>query len=134
MRDRTYKIARWNVLLGPSLGLVGYAWRPLAASPDDSAAPLVSDQRPMRLRTRSAVAAGLLALAAAVRFWGIFWGAPTRIDLHPDEMQHVMSHALRISLADPDPHFLNYPSLLIYVIAVTNGALTRLGVVTEPWQ
>ncbi len=45
-----------------------------------------------------------------------------------------MRHALSISLADPDPHFLNYPSLLIYLIAILNGALTRLGWVTEPWQ
>ena len=36
-----------------------------------------------------------------------------------------MSHALAISLADPDPHFLNYPSFLIYLIAIANGALTR---------
>ncbi len=45
-----------------------------------------------------------------------------------------MRHALSISLADPDPHFLNYPSLLIYLIAILNGALMRLGWVTEPWQ
>ncbi len=80
------------------------------------------------------VPAGLLVVAAALRFWGIFWGAPERIDLHPDEMEHVMSHALAISLADPDPHFLNYPSFLIYLIAITKGALNRLGLVSEPWQ
>ncbi len=45
-----------------------------------------------------------------------------------------MNHALSISLSDPDPHFLNYPSLLLYVIAIVNGALTRLGLVTETWQ
>jgi dolichyl-phosphate-mannose-protein mannosyltransferase len=45
-----------------------------------------------------------------------------------------MSHALAISLADPDPHFLNYPSLLIYLIAIIDGALTRSGLLTEPWQ
>ena len=73
-------------------------------------------------------------LAAALRFYGLWWGAPERIDLHPDEMEHVMRHALGISLADPDPHFLNYPSLLIYLIALFNGLLTRLGWVSEPWQ
>jgi hypothetical protein len=80
------------------------------------------------------IPAGLLAVAATLRFWGIFWGAPERIDLHPDEMEHVMSHALAISLGDPDPKFLNYPSLLIYLIAIANGALTRLGLVSAPWQ
>lgn len=80
------------------------------------------------------VPAALLVLAAALRFWGIYWGAPTRIDLHPDEMEHVMSHALAVSLADPDPKFLNYPSFVIYLIAVANGVLTRLGLVTAPWQ
>jgi len=88
----------------------------------------------MKPRASGAIAAALLVLAVALRFWGICWGAPERIDLHPDEMEHVMSHALAISLADPDPHFLNYPSFLIYLIAIANGALTRLGVVTEPWQ
>jgi hypothetical protein len=70
----------------------------------------------------------------ALRFYGLWWGAPERINLHPDEVEHVMNHALSISLADPDPHFLNYPSLLLYLIAILNGALTRLGFVTEPWQ
>ncbi len=89
---------------------------------------------PERAAARWPIAAGLLVLAAALRFWGLYWGAPARIDLHPDEMEHVMSHALALSLADPDPKFLNYPSLLIYLIALANGALARLGLVTEPWQ
>jgi len=88
-----------------------------------------------RLCRKQTVAVGsLFLLAAALRFFGLWWGAPERVDLHPDEMEHVMRHALSISLADPDPHFLNYPSLLIYLIAILNGALTRLGWVTEPWQ
>ncbi len=78
------------------------------------------------------IAVGLLALA--IRLYGIEWGAPTRIDLHPDEMEHVMRHALAISLEQPDPQFLNYPSFLIYLIALANGLLTRIGVVTETWQ
>src|SRR5262245_1625179 len=45
-----------------------------------------------------------------------------------------MSHTLAISLADPDPHFLNYPSFVLYLIAIANGALTHLGVIREPWQ
>jgi hypothetical protein len=80
------------------------------------------------------ITVGLTVLAATLRFWEASWGMPERIGLHPDEAQHVMSHALAISLADPDPHFLNYPSFLIYLIALVNGGLSRLGVVTEPWQ
>jgi Dolichyl-phosphate-mannose-protein mannosyltransferase len=80
------------------------------------------------------VQVGLFALAIAVRLWGIYWGAPERIDLHPDEIEHVMSHALAVTLRQPDPHFLNYPSFLIYVIAIVNGLLARLGLVTAPWQ
>ena len=117
--------------IGPARSYPSLALRAAAAL---RSSPPRLDQRSMRRRASWAIAAALLVLAAAVRFWGICWGAPERIDLHPDEMQHVMSHALAISLADPDPHFLNYPSLLIYLIAIANGALTRLGVVTEPWQ
>jgi 4-amino-4-deoxy-L-arabinose transferase-like glycosyltransferase len=88
-----------------------------------------------RLRRKQIVPVGsVFLLAAALRFFGLWWGAPQRVDLHPDEMEHVMRHALGISLADPDPHFLNYPSLLIYLIAILNGVLTRLGWVSEPWQ
>ncbi|MGH7898551.1 MAG: phospholipid carrier-dependent glycosyltransferase [Candidatus Binatia bacterium] len=80
------------------------------------------------------IPAGLLLVAAALRFWGITWAAPERIDLHPDEMDHVMTHALAVSFADPDPKFLNYPSFLIYAIALANGLLSRLGLVTESWH
>ena len=97
-------------------------------------APLSAGARRVSRTTRWLIPIGLTATAAALRFWAISWGAPGRIDLHPDETEHVMSHALAISFADPDPHFLNYPSLLIYLIALANGALTRLGAVTAAWQ
>jgi len=87
--------------------------------------------RPAR---RWLVPLALTLLAGSLRFWQISWGLPERVGLHPDETEHVMNHALAITLADPDPHFLNYPSFLIYLIALANGALTRLGIVTEPWQ
>jgi hypothetical protein len=86
------------------------------------------------VRGKWVISGALLLVAAVLRLRGICWGVPERIDLHPDELEHVMSHALAISLADPDPHFLNYPSFLIYLIAITNGALTRLGLVSAPWQ
>ncbi|MGH7818141.1 MAG: ArnT family glycosyltransferase [Candidatus Binatia bacterium] len=83
---------------------------------------------------RASLLVAITVLAAALRFWGLFWAAPDRIDLHPDEVDHVMSHALSISLADPDPKFLNYPSLLMYTIAAANGVLRRLRLIDADWQ
>jgi hypothetical protein len=85
-------------------------------------------------RRQTFLVGALVLLGGLFRFWGLWWAAPARIDLHPDEVQHVMGHALAVSLADPDPKFLNYPSFLIYLIAIINGALVRLGLVTAPWQ
>jgi 4-amino-4-deoxy-L-arabinose transferase-like glycosyltransferase len=85
-------------------------------------------------RKQILLVAALVLFGAVFRVWGLWWGAPERIDFHPDEMQHVMGHALAVSLANPDPKFLNYPSFVIYLIAITNGLLARLGLVTEPWQ
>ncbi len=83
---------------------------------------------------RRSILVALLVLAAAFRFWGIGWGTPERDDFYVDETTYVVRHALHVSLADPDPQFLNYPSFLAYTIALGNGALTRLGVFHERWQ
>ena len=56
--------------------------------------------------------AGIVALGAAVRIWGLMWGLPSRSDLHPDEHDYVIRHALEVSFARPDPGFINYPSFL----------------------
>lgn len=85
-------------------------------------------------RKQLLIAGALLGVAATLRLWGIYWAAPQRIDLHPDEIKYVMEHALSISLADPDPKFLNYPSLLMYLIAISNGVASRLGLVSATWQ
>ncbi len=45
-----------------------------------------------------------------------------------------MTHALEISLSDPDPKFLNYPSFLMYSIAAANGILRHLGWIDADWQ
>lgn len=73
-------------------------------------------------------------LGLALRVWGIRWGAPDRIDLHPDEIDYVIKHARKVSFSSPDPGFLNYPSFLIYLTALASGALRRLGLLTEVWQ
>ncbi|GIW41577.1 MAG: hypothetical protein KatS3mg076_2154 [Candidatus Binatia bacterium] len=85
----------------------------------------------------------LVALAtAALRLWGIHWGAP--FVYHPDE--HFVLHAALdiVRTGDPNPHWFEYPSLWIYVEALlvlvlepfvdapltTNHLLTGLG----PWD
>jgi hypothetical protein len=63
---------------------------------------------------------GALALAAALRLWGIRWGLPDATHLfsyHPDEY-HSLRGALSLALGDPNPHFFNYGSLYLYMVAV----------------
>ena len=77
----------------------------------------------------------LLALGAALRFWGLWWGLPERCDLHPDESQYVIRHAMEVSLERPDPGFLNYPSFMCYTVAILRGAFQAgFGWGREIWQ
>lgn len=73
-------------------------------------------------------------IALGFRLWGIGWAAPERIDLHPDEHDYVIKHALHVTWTDFDPKFLNYPSFLCYSTALTNGLLKHMGIVREEWQ
>ncbi|HWR98118.1 MAG TPA: glycosyltransferase family 39 protein [Candidatus Methanoperedens sp.] len=85
-------------------------------------------------RNRSLLLAAVTLLALAFRFWGIRWGAPSRIDLHPDEFDYVLKYAQRVSLGHLDPGFLNYPSFMMYLIAASSWVLRRLGLLHEVWQ
>ena len=77
----------------------------------------------------------ILALGLAFRLWGLAWGLPERTDLHPDEHDYVLDHALHVTFAHPDPGFLNYPSFLMYLISLTFGGLRRLHLIAgEEWQ
>lgn len=77
----------------------------------------------------------ILCLGLALRIYGIGWGLPHRTDMHPDEHDYVLAHALQVSLEHPDPVFLNYPSFLMYLISLTFGGLTRLGLISGvEWQ
>ena len=75
-----------------------------------------------------------LAIAVGLRFSGIAWGAPERVDLHPDEIKYVIGHAQSVSWSHPDPGFLNYPSFLCYSTALVNGFLKMIGLVHADWQ
>ncbi|HVM94757.1 MAG TPA: glycosyltransferase family 39 protein, partial [Candidatus Acidoferrales bacterium] len=63
----------------------------------------------------------VVALALCLRFWAIDWGAP--YVYHPDE--HLVVHpALNIvHTRDLNPHWFQYPSLLIYLQAGVVAAL-----------
>ncbi len=65
----------------------------------------------------------IFVIAAGIRFYGITWSAPIRYDMHPDEDQYIIGHAINISLHHLDPQFLNYPSFLIYLTAMANGII-----------
>lgn len=61
------------------------------------------------------VAAGLV-----VRMIGLTWGLPDATHLfsyHPDEF-HSLRGALSLALGDPNPHFFNYGSLYLYLVAL----------------
>lgn len=61
-----------------------------------------------------------MVLAAALRLWGLRWGLPDETHLfsyHPDEY-HSLRGALALSAGDPNPHFFNYGSLYLYLVAL----------------
>ena len=76
----------------------------------------------------------IFLLALALRVWGIGWGLPARTDLHPDEHDYVMTHALELSLHNLDPGWYNYPAFLMYLTAIGSGILRHLGWLTQDWQ
>lgn len=58
----------------------------------------------------------LVALAAAVRLWGLDFGLPNT-QCRPDENLPALL-ALGFLRGDPNPHFFNWPSLYMYALAV----------------
>ena len=65
----------------------------------------------------SGVLAGLLGLAAALRLIGIECGLPFGGLLNPDERNIVPRSWGMVHGAGLDPHWFDYPSLLLYVLA-----------------
>ena len=60
---------------------------------------------------------GILALAAALRLVGIEYGLPFGGLLNPDEQNIVPRAWAMVHGAGPDPHWFDYPTLLLYVLA-----------------
>ncbi len=59
-----------------------------------------------------------MALAAALRFWGIGWGLPY---LYQTEEYRVIKYALRMGGGDLNPHIFEYPSLYLYFMLFLFG-------------
>jgi len=70
---------------------------------------------------------GLAALAAGLglRLWGLDFGLPNPL-CRPDEAV-LLNRALAVAGGDLNPHFFNYPSLHIYVLAVCLGLWGLVG-------
>jgi len=85
-------------------------------------------------RRRAVLLAAIAFLGLALRLWGIRWGAPERIDLHPDEIDYIIKYAQRVSLHNLDPGFLNYPAFMMYLVSFSSAILRRLGLLHEIWQ
>ena len=64
--------------------------------------------------------AGILAIAAGLRFWGLSFGLPHDL-CSPDEA-FMVHHSLSIGAGDLNPHAFYYPTLHFYLLAVTFGA------------
>ncbi|MCX6551165.1 MAG: glycosyltransferase family 39 protein, partial [Acidobacteria bacterium] len=69
--------------------------------------------------------AAILALAAAVRLWGVDFGLPHTL-ARPDE-DVVFGVARDIFKGDLNPHFFSYPSFFLYVVAALYSAYFWLG-------
>lgn len=80
------------------------------------------------------ILAGIIFAGLLVRFWGLSWGLPDRMGLHPDEHDYVVQHALEVSWRHPDPGFINYPSFLCYSTALLHGGLKWLQPGRPDWK
>jgi len=83
-------------------------------------------------RPVSAALVAILCVAAGLRLAGITWGLPHATHLfsyHPDEYFSLRA-ALSLAAGDPNPHFFNYPSLYLYLVAAVGslaGHVAALG-------
>lgn len=62
---------------------------------------------------------GILLVGLALRLWGLDFGLPN-LQCRPDEST-VVNVALGIAAGDPNPHFFNYPTFHLYLLAFLDG-------------
>ena len=68
--------------------------------------------------------AGLVALGAALRLWGLGYGLPAVYN--PDEVA-IMNRALGFAQGDLNPHNFLYPTFYFYVLFVWEGLWFLVG-------
>ncbi|MFA6110191.1 MAG: glycosyltransferase family 39 protein [Candidatus Latescibacterota bacterium] len=61
----------------------------------------------------------ILLVGLALRIWGLGFGLPN-LQCRPDEST-VVNVALGIAAGDPNPHFFNYPTFHLYLLAFLDG-------------
>ena len=77
---------------------------------------------------------GVLALALALRLWGITWGLPSAthyFSYHPDETVVLQTSSLTMNVFAGRllPHFYNYGSLQLYLVCFANTLAALFGAV-----
>lgn len=83
-----------------------------------------------RSRGGRAAILAILALAFALRVWGIDWGLP-RVDLNPDEL-NVLQVTEGIAWDSLDPGFYNYSGLSFHLNFLAAEAARAVGVEIDP--
>lgn len=68
---------------------------------------------------------GCIILAVCLRGWGLNFGLP--YVYHPDESTVIIKAQAMLKTGDLNPHFFNWPSLLIYLNALVHGLHFLLG-------
>jgi len=97
--------------------VVGGTSVPTPSAVDAADAHTADPDRKRKLTTAALV--GIIGAAVALRVLGITWGLPGEGHLfsyHPDEY-FSLGAAFSLLDSDPNPHFFNYPSLYLYVVA-----------------
>jgi 4-amino-4-deoxy-L-arabinose transferase-like glycosyltransferase len=71
---------------------------------------------------------GILAIALAVRLWGITFGLP-HVRTRPDEL-FIIGAAIGMHGGDSNPHFFHYPGLYLYFVAGLYAVFYGIGRLT----
>ena len=77
----------------------------------------------------------IILIGLALRIWGIRWGLPSGQRLgtyHPDELVLLSaSSSINLMKLQLNPHFYNYPSLLIYLLSLTFSSVAGRGLLNS---
>jgi len=88
------------------------------------------DRSPVPARGVRTALLAILALALALRLWGLTFGLPYQ--MQPDEASVIDRTMTMWLTGDLDPHYLTYPSLFYYLQAGWQDAAGHLGALVQP--